>query len=415
MSKFLEEFSLSQALRFRIGNDGKLYGYISHSSGEFYVAPEVLSILCEVAISSQKLEMKNLAKKLGQQYKNILENLPDSAECEAILNDLMASGFVICPQKNVSRYLQEDGFGNVWIQWAMLADAVRTKAYEKAIQNCIDKNSVVVDVGAGTGFLTAACLKAGAQKVIAIEETKIAQKIIPLLNELKLPTQKERLTVLNKNSFDVSLPAQVTHIVSELFGNDPFQEGVIPTLRNMAKNFSKQPVYIPQKIAVYFELIDIIDHPVRHRIKALFDDHKHDDFLAAAKKLFHLDKISFPVELSRNSFKRVEIDDGRGSIELGQMPLNPPPVYTNKKSHPLFGQKKIKVTEKASCLAALLWFRVYITDTITISSHPQEKDAAEHWSPLLFVINKSLHKNEEFTIQYGLDESETQLQCEQKK
>lgn len=409
MSKNLEQISLSKAFRLRIGDDGKLYGYISHSSGEFYIAPEILAVLCQIAASKQKFEIKNIAKNLGQHYQSILKNLPDREECTVILNDLIAAGIVLRPQNHTSRSLLQDGFGDNWIQWAMLADHPRSQAYEQAIQKHIDKNSVVLDVGAGSGLLSAVCLKAGAKKVIAIEETQIAQKIIPLLNQLKLPTQKEKITVLNTNSMDAQLPQAVTHIVSELFGNDPFQEGVIPTLRNIGEKFNHQPFYIPQKISIYFELIDLLEHPTRHRIIAVQKEkniHFKDDFLSAAKKIFCFNDISFPMALNKNNFIRVI-----KPVELGQLPLSPPLVYPQQKNHPLFGQQKIKIKEKAECLAGLLWFRVHLTESITISSHPQEKDAAEHWSPIFVLLNKSVSKNEELTISYGLNEQETLLQC----
>jgi hypothetical protein len=36
------KYIMSKALRFRLGEDGNLYGSISASSGEFYIAPEIL-------------------------------------------------------------------------------------------------------------------------------------------------------------------------------------------------------------------------------------------------------------------------------------------------------------------------------------------------------------------------------------
>lgn len=412
MSKNLQDIShsgihnhcqLAKGLRFRISTDGKLYGSISHSSGEFYVAPEILTILSQIANNNEKLNIKKLSTNLKNAYRNILENVPDDAECEAIINDLIASGFVVTEQ-NTNRYLQDDGFGDEWIQWAMLADSKRTHAYENAILSTVNKNSIVADIGAGSGLLTAISLKAGAKKVFAIEETQIAKKIVPILNQLKLTTNNEKLTVVNQNSFDVTLPYNITHIVSELFGNDPFQEGVIPTLRNIAQHFTKQPIYIPQKISVYFELIDIIEHPIKHRIAASQQTPKNE-FLAAAKKMFSFKDIYFPLALHKNNFKRIT-----KPMQLGQLPLNPPLIYTNKKAHPLNGSKKIKATEQGECSVGLMWFRVHLTDKVTISSHPQENDAAEHWSPMLFLIDKPIQKGTEVTVSHKLNEEETNLE-----
>ncbi len=182
MSKNDAKILLSQGLRFRIGAAGKLYGSISHSSGEFYVAPEVLSILCSLASVQQAGAIKNLAKELQAEYKNILQNLPNSKECDDIIQDLLASGLLILEGHLGEKYLQQDGFGNSWIQWAMLADKARCEAYEIAIKQNVNPKSIVADVGAGAGLLSALCLHAGAKKVIAIEETDIAKKIVPLVN-----------------------------------------------------------------------------------------------------------------------------------------------------------------------------------------------------------------------------------------
>ncbi len=327
----------------------------------------------------------------------------------------MAAGLVLSENENPSRYLQEDGFGDFWIQWAMLSDSARMLAYENALLKNVNENSIVADVGAGSGFLSAMALAAGAKKVIAIEETQIAQKIVPLLQELKLPIQKEKLTVLNKNSFDANFKDSVSLVVSELFGNDPFQEGVISTLRNFAKKFKTQPTYIPLKVSVYFELVDIIQHPIKHRVKSFLSSDKlsknqntyfSQSFLKAAKKLFSFQDISFPIAFSKGDFNRVA-----NPIELGSLPLNPPLSYPDSKKHPLFGKQKVKVTEEGGCVVGLIWYRVHLTNTITISSHPQEKDAAEHWSPLLILMNKNLLKNNELNITYKLNELETQFEC----
>lgn len=407
MSKQIQNYRLSKALRFRIGDDGLIYGSISHSSGEFYIAPEVLFILVQIANTQESFDVKRMSKNLSSHYKNQLECLPNNNECESILKDLVASGLVLNTEKKISRELQADGFGDSWIQWAMISDVVRCNAYEKAILSSVNKKSIVADVGAGCGFLTSVCLGAGVEKVIAIEETQIAQKIMPFLKQLKLPTQKDKLILLNENSFDVQLPQNITHVVSELFGNDPFQEGVLPTLRNIAQKFKQQPEYIPQKITLYFEFINILEHPIKHRIQAVFSSEKNSSrFLAPSRKLFSLNNVSFPLALEKSNFKRVS-----KWVELGKMPLNPPPIYENKHSHPLFGKEKINVTDNGNCVVGLLWYRVNLTNRISLSNHPQERDAAEHWSPIVVLIDKSVHKNDELVLEYGLNELETQFFC----
>ena len=65
MSKQFNEFQLSKALRIRIGDDGNMYGMTTHSSGEFYLAPEIVSILCQVGKLESKFNMNNIHKNLN--------------------------------------------------------------------------------------------------------------------------------------------------------------------------------------------------------------------------------------------------------------------------------------------------------------------------------------------------------------
>jgi hypothetical protein len=58
-----------------------------------------------------------------------------------------------------------------------------------------------------------------------------------------------------------------------------------------------------------------------------------------------------------------------------------------------------------------MWFRVTLTDSISISSHPQEKDAAQHWSPIAFLLPKIIEKNKDVSLKHHLNELETQMEC----
>ena len=60
----------------------------------------------------------------------------------------------------------------------MLKDVVRTEAYRDFIYDYKDvfRDKVVLDVGCGTGILSMFCAKAGAKKVIAVDNSEIISK-----------------------------------------------------------------------------------------------------------------------------------------------------------------------------------------------------------------------------------------------
>lgn len=407
---------VAKGLRFRIAEDRNIYASISSSSGEFYIAPEVLSILCLFSNSHQNLTLREIPSKLKKQFHAISTNLPLEEECEALIEDLIGAGILLKENENQTKHMQADGFGDPWAQWTMLADKFRSEAYFTALKTHMNSNSIVLDVGSGTGFLSAIALHLGAKKVIAIEETKAANNIKPILNQLGLHTSANNFALHNMNSFDVELKDEVTIIVSELFGNDAFQEGVIPTLRELGSRlFDKKITYIPQSVTVFFDIVDLYSHSALHRIKAFLtyqnkDFYKEEflsNFLSAAGKQLDLEEISFSLPLEKKDYGKAT-----QSTEIGMTRLDPPPNFpTDPKKHPFYGRKSIKIKNDCQNALALIWFRVELAKGITISSLATENDACEHWSPIAIPLKKTLNKNDTIEIHHQLSENENYIHC----
>ena len=413
----LLKLKIAKGLRFRIAEDGNTYASISSSSGEFYIAPEVLSILCLLGNNNQSLTLREIPTLLKKQFHNISTNLPLEEECEALIEDLVGAGILLIEDSEQSKHMQADGFGDPWAQWTMLADKFRSESYFVALKKHIHSNSIVLDVGSGTGFLSAISLHLGAKKVIAIEETRAANNIKPIFNQLGLQTSGKNFVLHNMNSFDVKLQDEITVVVSELFGNDAFQEGVIPTLRELGSRlFDKKITYIPQSVTVYFDIVDLYSHPALHRIKAFHTYQNKDyyketflsEFLLAAGKKLDLDEISFSLPLGKNDYGKAT-----QSTEIGMTRLDPPPNFSkDKKKHPFYGIKSIKITRDCQNALALIWFRVELTKGVTISSLASENDTCEHWSPIAIPLKKELNKDDIIEVHHQLNEDENYIHCQ---
>lgn len=402
---------VAKGLRLRIAEDGNIYGSISSSSGEFFIAPEVLTLLTFLANCKNSLLVNDLPKLLKQNYQGLQANLPTNEECEQLLSDLLGAGVLVSDEVQSVKHMQNDGFGDPWAQWTMLADTPRCDAYYKALCEKVTEKTIVLDVGSGSGLLSAISLHLKAKKVIAIEETNAAKYIQPILQNLHLDTSKNRFILHNKNSFDVTLSEDISLIVSELFGNDPFQEGVIPTLREIAQKVSNQNInYIPEKLTVFAQIIDLKQHPAKNRIQS-FQTLKREDnnflshFFESALNVLDLDEISFSLPLTGNDFTLTS-----QAVELGASALNPPPIYS-KKYNPFFGKKEIHIEKNSSTSICIIWFRVHLLKDISISSLITEKDACDHWSPIVIPLKKSLHKNDKLEIKYELNDLENFLNC----
>ncbi len=412
---------LSKALKFRINEDGHMFGLLSQSDGEFYISPEVLSLLTYFSKPKTDADIHKIHEYIKQYFSNVVSEIPEQAECMSIIEDLKSAGFLI-EELSTSSFRENDGgFADAWIQWAMLADSYRSKAYHAAIKKMVNKNSVVLDIGSGTGYLSACALSAGAQKVYAVEETQISQTIFKTLDQLSLIKNNDQFVLYEKNSFDVDIPKKVNLVVSELFGNDPFQEGFYSTLKDITERISHKEVeFIPNKLEVYAEIVDVLDHPIQERIH-LYQKTKinlkastkpgdfYQQFLNTITNTLDFESISFPIQLLENQFKRVG-----SSVLLGECSLNPIPCNEKIFANKFKGKAELSYTKQDfTSPIVLLWFRAYLADKISISSHPCEVDFAHHWSPIAIVLNTS-HLTETLSLQYELSSSLNVLHCDVK-
>ncbi|NXV79582.1 ANM3 methyltransferase, partial [Atlantisia rogersi] len=114
----------------------------------------------------------------------------------------------------------EDGvyfssYGHYGIHEEMLKDKVRTESYRDFIyQNShIFKDKVVLDVGCGTGILSMFAAKAGAKRVIGVDQSEIIYQAMDIIRSNKL---ENIITLVKGRIEEVDLPLEkVDVIISE--------------------------------------------------------------------------------------------------------------------------------------------------------------------------------------------------------
>src|SRR6478736_5339945 len=109
----------------------------------------------------------------------------------------------------------------------MALDAGRNEAYARALAAAITPDSVVLDLGAGTGVLGIMAARLGARRVYLVEP----EDIVLVAEELVAANGlQDRVRCLQGRIEKVQLPEQVDVIVSVLTGNFLLTEDLLPSL-----------------------------------------------------------------------------------------------------------------------------------------------------------------------------------------
>lgn len=136
----------------------------------------------------------------------------------------------------------------------MIADKARMDPYAYAIKAAVTDESIVMDIGAGTGIHALLACKFGARKVYAVEPNDV----IHLARKLaQINGYSDRIIFIQDNSTNISLPEKADVIVSDLRGVLPLLGLHIPSIidaRN--RHLSIGGALIPKRDTLWAALVE---------------------------------------------------------------------------------------------------------------------------------------------------------------
>lgn len=145
--------------------------------------------------------------------------------------------------------------------WAIARDERRNDAYDRAIRNCIKADSVVLEIGTGTGILAMMAARAGAHHVYTLE-------IVPAIAEaaranIAANGYGDRITVITADAMDVrvgdQLPQRCNVFLHEIISNDLLAEDVLKlSAHARAELLAADAIYLPDQIWAMGQLADFI-------------------------------------------------------------------------------------------------------------------------------------------------------------
>lgn len=120
---------------------------------------------------------------------------------------------------------------------SMALDGIRNAAYARALQRVVRPDSVVLDLGAGTGVHGLMAARLGARRVYLVEP----EDVIAVAEEnARANGLQDVVTCLHGRMEDVELPERVDVIVSVLTGNLLLTEDLLPALFHARDRYLKE-------------------------------------------------------------------------------------------------------------------------------------------------------------------------------
>lgn len=262
----------------------------------------------------------------------------------------------------------------------MIADDVRMEAFDQALRQAIGPESVVVDIGAGTGIFTLLACKYGARRVYAIEPA-------PVLQVAKESAHRngfsDRVEFFQARSEDISLPEHADVIVSDLRGVLPLVGYHLPSIIDARDRFlAPKGVLIPGKDVFQVALVEL--------------PKAYDRTVAPFKSSpFGFDGAT-ELRFALNSW----YPESAGPDQM----LTAPQIcgeidYTTVKSLDFSHRVTFTTSRNGTAHGFSAWFDAYLADGIMFSSGPGREDSVYGMAFFPFLKPLTLEEGDEVAIE----------------
>jgi predicted RNA methylase len=312
-------------------------------------------------------------------------------------------GILITEEEDSSSNPLSDASAAIGQHVAMLSDHARAGAYREAIKQVVKPGDVVADLGCGTGVLGIFALRAGAARVLAIEESTI----INIAREFyRVNDLAEKVQFYPGNSFNVSLPEQADLLVSELINTtEPLAEGMLEILLDARKRFLKPGgMMIPGGLRLYARAVQT---PLGEAVRKEIDNHveglSHFERLFDIKvepliERFLLEPLpSFTVNLKHSSRQKDEkplfLSDGKMIADIDLLTFQNDVVA---------GEDTFKINENGTLNGVAFYFEALLCPGITLSNAPEAEYSLNWGGQSVYLLSTpcSVVKGQEVSFHF---------------
>ncbi|XP_062248427.1 protein arginine N-methyltransferase 3 [Platichthys flesus] len=265
-------------------------------------------------------------------------------------------------------------YGHYGIHEEMLKDKVRTESYRDFMYRNPDvfRDKVVLDVGCGTGILSMFAARAGAKKVIAVDQSEIIYQAMDIVRSNQL---EDKITLIKGRIEDISLPVEkVDIIISEWMGYFLLFESMLDSVLYARDH------YLADGGSVYPDLCNL-------SLAAVGDTQRHQDRIA-----FWDDVYGFNMACMK---KAVVPEASVEVLKADALISEPAVIQTLDCNRVCLSELEfatdfcLKITNTTECTAVVGYFDIFFDkgcgNKVTFSTSPQVTKT--HWKQTVFLLD----------------------------
>ncbi|XP_068117685.1 protein arginine N-methyltransferase 3 [Hyperolius riggenbachi] len=343
---------------------------------------EMASTNSEVLLQDRLKAVESRAQAAEAGLANVLEEFQKMRQ---LAQDFVMNADVRCASSSgaiADLEESEDGayfgsYGHFSIHEEMLKDAVRTESYRNFMYQNGDifKDKVVLDVGCGTGILSMFAAKAGAKKVIGVDQSEILYQAMDIV---RLNNLEDKISLIKGRIEEIDLPLEkVDIIISEWMGYFLLFESMLDSV------IYAKDKYLAAGGAVYPDRCTIslaaLCDPAKHTGKLAFWDDVYGFKMSCMKKAVlpeALVEIVNPDTIISQPFIIKDIDC----------------QTTTVKDLDFSSEFSLSITGDGVCTALLGYFDVFFGKNchtpVSFSTSP--KSTKTHWKQTVFLLERPI-------------------------
>ncbi len=249
----------------------------------------------------------------------------------------------------------------------LVTDRVRNEAFWSALKAVIRPGeTVVADIGAGTGLLGMMAAKLGAKEVYLYETAEVGGLAMDLLRVNKM----RNCILFPCHSTEMENPPRVDLVVSETLGNYPLEEDIVATLKDAKKRHLKAGgKMIPSRVRQFVAPV-VSDR--MHRELVAWDDVGYGLQFAPARTMsMH--------NISERTLGLPELlDGGRSAVQWDEIDLTALPP-SNRKGETVYALKS-----PATIYGFAIWWIADLAGGVVMSTAPDAPKT--HWEQLYLPL-----------------------------